>query len=127
MELYFRYGKDIRNNVHEQAGKRQGQDTFDVIAHVALQLGATAAAASHLILAQRQPAMNGIAFLASDQVGYLLHIGFAYIDFSEPHPPPAIRSRPALLAPKNSSCQSLTPVIINQLRVPKLLHPREEN
>jgi hypothetical protein len=89
MELYFRYGKDIRNNVHEQAGKRQGQDTFDVIAHVALQLGATAAAASELIPAQRQPAMDGVAFLASDQVGYLLHICLAYVDFSEPHPPPA--------------------------------------
>jgi hypothetical protein len=98
-----------------------------VIPHVALQLGATAAAASDLILAQRQPAMNGVAFLASDQVGYLLHICFAYIDFSEPHPPPAH----PLPAGATSTERLILPVFDpgdkKQLRVPKLLHPREEN
>jgi hypothetical protein len=127
MELYFRYGKDVGNNVHEQAGKRQGQDTFDVIAHVALQFGATAAAASHLILAQRQPAMNGVAFLASDQVGYLLHICLACVDLSEPHPPPAHPARPALLAPKELILPVFDTGDENQLRMSKLLHPREEN
>jgi hypothetical protein len=69
MEFYFRYGKNIRNNVHEQAGNRQGQDTLYMGAHVALQLGPTAAAAGNFIVAQREPAMNGIAFLAGDQGG----------------------------------------------------------
>jgi hypothetical protein len=93
MEFYFRYGKEIRNNVHEQAGKRQGQDTFDVTTHVPLQLGATAAAASNLVTVQRQPAMDGVAFLASDQVGYLLHICFAYVGFNDLHPLPHIGPR----------------------------------
>jgi hypothetical protein len=69
MEFYFRYGKDIRNNVHEQAGNRQGQDTLYMSPHLALQLGAAAAAAGDFTVAQREPAMNGIAFLAGDQVG----------------------------------------------------------